>query len=109
MCNGNGEVDQSARQVESLAYAGSLTRDDDGRIVTKTETLGGVSSQYAYTYDADGRLIKATKDGAVVQLPAQRERLPDPRGERSQGDHRKGFDLFGRGQLPHRRGERVQL
>ncbi|TMB23987.1 MAG: hypothetical protein E6J65_13205 [Deltaproteobacteria bacterium] len=42
------------------------TRDALGRIVTKTETILGETHQYAYVYDAGGRLIDVTKDGIAT-------------------------------------------
>ena len=45
----------------------SLTRDNAGRITGKTETVGGITSQYVYTYDASGRLLTVTKDGVLTE------------------------------------------
>jgi RHS repeat-associated protein len=41
-----------------------LTRDASGRISAKTETIGGLTSDYAYTYDAAGRLMGVTLNGS---------------------------------------------
>jgi len=50
---GFGEAQGYVAAAGSTAlYALSFTRDNAGRISTKTETLGGVTSVYAYTYDA---------------------------------------------------------
>jgi RHS repeat-associated protein len=50
---GFGEVQSYVTAAGSTAlYAMSFTRDHAGRITTKTETLGGVTSIYTYTYDA---------------------------------------------------------
>jgi RHS repeat-associated protein len=50
---GFGEAQSYMAAAGSTAlYALSFTRDNAGRISTKTETLGGVTSVYAYTYDA---------------------------------------------------------
>ena len=45
----------------------SVDRDNNGRIIQKTETFDGVSSIYAYTYDPIGRLLTVTKDGSLVE------------------------------------------
>jgi len=47
-------------------YSYSLTRDDLGRVSNKTETIGGVTSQYSYTYDLASRLTGVTKNGVLV-------------------------------------------
>jgi RHS repeat-associated protein len=50
---GFGEAQSYVAAAASTAlYAMSFTRDHAGRITTKTETLGGVTSVYTYTYDA---------------------------------------------------------
>jgi len=41
------------------------TRDAIGRITTKTETVGGVTTDYEYSYDVAGRLV-AVKEGGVT-------------------------------------------
>jgi RHS repeat-associated protein len=43
------------------------TRDKLGRISTKTETVGGTTSTYSYTYDGRGRLTDVTEDGAAYR------------------------------------------
>ena len=40
-----------------------FTRDADGRIITKTETIGGKKNMFAYSYDAAGRLTGVKKNG----------------------------------------------
>jgi RHS repeat-associated protein len=66
--NGYGEVD-----VQDFTISGSsltswnLTRDDNGRITGKTETVDGVTSNYVYTYDPMGRLLTVTKDSTLVE------------------------------------------
>ncbi|MFN8546131.1 MAG: RHS repeat-associated core domain-containing protein [Candidatus Binatia bacterium] len=42
------------------------TRDAAGRIVTRTETLGGETKTDAYGYDAAGRLTTVTRDGTLA-------------------------------------------
>ena len=46
----------------TIAYV----RDDLGRIVTKTETIDGVTTTYGYTYDLAGRLTDVTRDAVAV-------------------------------------------
>jgi YD repeat-containing protein len=46
-------------------YSVTFTRDKDGRVAAKTETIAGATITYTYTYDAAGRLMAATKDGAT--------------------------------------------
>ncbi|MFC1859130.1 RHS repeat-associated core domain-containing protein, partial [Thermodesulfobacteriota bacterium] len=66
--NGYGEV-----QAQSLNINGSdigswtLTRDDNGRITAKSDTVDGITSNYGYTYDAMGRLLTVTKDSVQVE------------------------------------------
>ena len=55
----------------------NLTRDNAGRITAKTETVEGVTSDYAYTYDAMGRLLTVIRDGALIE-----EYAYDPVGTR---------------------------
>jgi RHS repeat-associated protein len=45
-------------------YSYSLTRDLAGRISSKSETIGGVTSTYDYTYDAVGRLSTVELNGS---------------------------------------------
>ena len=45
----------------------NLTRNNNGRITQKTETIAGVPSDYVYTYDAMGRLLTVTKDSSLVE------------------------------------------
>jgi RHS repeat-associated protein len=66
--NGYGEVDDQAFSISSATLTSwNLTRDNAGRITARTETVEGVTSDYGYTYDAMGRLLTVTKDGAVVE------------------------------------------
>ena len=48
-------------------YAYTLARDQSGSITTKTETIGGIPSQYAYGYDSVGRLTSVALNGQVVE------------------------------------------
>ena len=66
--NGYGEVESQNLTVNSLNVASwSLTRDNNGRITDKTETVAGAASNYVYTYDSMGRLLTVTKDSALVE------------------------------------------
>lgn len=47
------------------AYSALFTRDRDGRVTGKTETIAGTTNAYTYTYDAAGRLTAATRNGAT--------------------------------------------
>ena len=66
--NGYGEVSDQGIVVSGQQIGSwSLTRDDNGRIIQKTEAVGGTSSTYAYTYDSMGRLLTVTKDSTLVE------------------------------------------
>ena len=66
--NGYGEVEEEGFTVNgSNLTSWELTRDDNGRISEKAETADGVTSSYAYTYDAMGRLLTVTKDSTLVE------------------------------------------
>ena len=56
-------VSAGANALYSVDYG---TRDALGRIVTKMETILGETHQYAYEYDAVGRLKDVTKDGTAA-------------------------------------------
>ena len=66
--NGYGELSTQNMRVNGNAVVEwSLTRDDNGRITDKTETIAGLTSNYVYGYDPMGRLETVTKDGALVE------------------------------------------
>jgi len=66
--NGYGEVASEAFAISSQDVTSwSLVRDKAGRIIEKTEAVGGVTSHYVYTYDPMGRLLTVTKDGSLVE------------------------------------------
>jgi len=44
-----------------------MTRDNNGRITNKTETIDGKTSDYIYTFDSMGRLLTVTKDSTLVE------------------------------------------
>lgn len=43
----------------------SYQRDKLGRIISKSETVGGISHNYGYIYDVVGRLVEVAQDGVV--------------------------------------------
>jgi RHS repeat-associated protein len=47
-------------------YSEKYTRDADGRISAKTETVGSLKTTYTYTYDKAGRLTAVKKNGASL-------------------------------------------
>jgi RHS repeat-associated protein len=66
--NGYGEVDGEGFTIGgSNLTSWALTRDKAGRIIQKQETVNGTTANYVYSYDAMGRLLTVTKDGALVE------------------------------------------
>jgi RHS repeat-associated protein len=66
--NGYGELESESSIVNGQSISSwNLTRGNTGRIVSKTETVEGMSSNYVYTYDFMGRLLTVTKDGALIE------------------------------------------
>jgi RHS repeat-associated protein len=66
--SGYGEIDAQDYSIAGQPLTSwSLSRDDNGRITNKSETVSGISSDYIYTYDAMGRLLTVTKDGALIE------------------------------------------
>ena len=66
--NGYGEVDAQDYSIGGQKITSwNLTRNNNGRITNKSETIDGTSSDYIYTYDAMGRLLTVTKDSAPVE------------------------------------------
>ncbi len=51
-----------ANDLLSVLY----TRDADGRISGKTETIGGKTASYAYSYDPSGRLVEVRENGKTA-------------------------------------------
>lgn len=47
-------------------YRVLYTRDADGRVAGKTETIGGNATTYAYTYDPSGRLVAVNENGKTA-------------------------------------------
>ena len=65
--NSFGEVSHfSANQGASAVLDINYQRDDLGRIVQKTETIGGLTDTYAYGYDTAGRLTLVGKNGSTT-------------------------------------------
>ena len=56
----------SANQGASAVLDIDYQRDDLGRIVQKTETVGGITDTYAYGYDSAGRLTLVGKNGSTT-------------------------------------------
>jgi RHS repeat-associated protein len=66
--SGYGEVDgQEVQAAGTSLYTFALTRDNVGRIVARTDVVGGVATEYAYGYDELGRLVSVSKDGSLVE------------------------------------------
>jgi RHS repeat-associated protein len=66
--NGYGEIDSQDFLVNGLSLASwGLVRNKAGRIIEKTETTDGVTSNYVYTYDPMGRLLTVTRDGNLTE------------------------------------------
>jgi RHS repeat-associated protein len=63
-----GEVDAQNYSVSGQNLTPwNLARNNNGRITNKSETFGGTSSDYIYTYDSMGRLLTVTKDSVLVE------------------------------------------
>jgi len=56
----------TARFNASTIYSTGLSYDKLGRIVQKVETIGGVTTTFAYSYDTGGRLTTVTRNGAIT-------------------------------------------
>jgi len=66
--NGYGEVDIQDTAVGGVTVGSwSVTRDNSGRIVGRTENTGRITHTYSYTYDEVGRLLTVTRDGVLVE------------------------------------------
>ncbi|WP_242344342.1 RHS repeat-associated core domain-containing protein [Anaeromyxobacter terrae] len=65
--NGYGELESfSAAAGASTLYSYVLVSDTLGRISSKTENIGGVTTAYDYGYDTAGRLSDVTVNGQLV-------------------------------------------
>jgi RHS repeat-associated protein len=56
----------SATYNGAAVYGAQFTRNALGRITAQSETVGGVTTAYAYTFDTAGRLTTVSKNGTVV-------------------------------------------
>lgn len=56
----------TANYTTTALYTTVFTRDNLGRVLTNTETLGGVKTVYGYTYDTTGRLTAVKKNGTAA-------------------------------------------
>jgi len=66
--NGYGELGAQDFAVSGSSLTSwNLTRDNNGRVTERTETVNGDTSNYVYTYDSMGRLLTVTKDGSLVE------------------------------------------
>ncbi|MCI5193972.1 MAG: hypothetical protein D3915_12750 [Candidatus Electrothrix sp. AU1_5] len=66
--NGYGELTAENSAVNAQPVNGwSVTRNKNGRIMSKSETVNGGTVEYAYTYDDMGRLLTVKKDGTLVE------------------------------------------
>ena len=65
--NGFGElVNYTASHNTNEIFSTLFERDKLGRIITKTETVDGITHVYRYGYDLTGRLTTAERDGALI-------------------------------------------
>jgi RHS repeat-associated protein len=58
-------IGYTASSNGAVVYSVTYTRDADGRVTAKTETINGTTNTDSYTYDLAGRLISVTKNGAT--------------------------------------------
>jgi len=65
--NSFGELTRyTAKYNTTTLYAVAYTRDADGRIASKAETINGRTTTYAFTYDNAGRLTGVTQNGTSL-------------------------------------------
>lgn len=55
----------TAKYKATALYAVTYTRDADGRIASKAETINGRTTTYVYTYDKAGRLTGVSQNGTT--------------------------------------------
>ncbi len=66
--NGFGEIASfSASANGGAVFSQSYTRDQLGRITHKVETIGGVTTNYDYTYSLAGQLVAVERDSLNVE------------------------------------------
>ena len=66
----DGEARETGRALTvggQQSYTLQVTYDSANRISQRIETEAGAAHTFSYTYDADGQLIQATRDGQVVE------------------------------------------
>lgn len=64
--NSFGEITNSLAAFNGVPLLGiEYTRDKLGRIITKLETIAGVTNNYGYGYDLAGRLVAVTNNGVT--------------------------------------------
>jgi RHS repeat-associated protein len=56
----------TAKYGLTTLYSLKVTRDADGRISTKTETISGKKNTFTYSYDAAGRLTGVKENGTSI-------------------------------------------
>jgi RHS repeat-associated protein len=61
-----GLTEYTAKHGANVLFSDTLTRDGDGRISSKTETIGANKNIYVYTYDLSGRLTGVAKNGVSL-------------------------------------------
>ena len=62
--NGYGEVSDEAYTVGVQTVSSwGIIRDDNGRIINKTNSIG----DFVYAYDSTGHLLSVTKDGTLIE------------------------------------------
>jgi len=59
------KTSSTAKYLTTTLYATTLTRDALGRVATLSESIGGVTTGYGYTYDSSGRLTVVTKNSVT--------------------------------------------
>jgi RHS repeat-associated protein len=66
--NGFGEqTSYTAAAGGSQLFAQTFTRDALGRVASKSETVGGLTDTYAYSYDLAGQLTTVAKNGVTSE------------------------------------------
>ena len=72
----------TAKYKTSVLDSVKLTRDADGRVGGKTETIGGKTNTHAYVYDPAGRLLSVTENGTQTSYTydSNSNRLTQTRG-----------------------------
>jgi RHS repeat-associated protein len=82
--NAYGEVLTHGVSGSATSYNATYTRDEAGRIDTKTEIVGGTTLSTHYTYDTAGRLSQVVEDGTPTTT---RTYTYAPNGDRDGGTY----------------------